>query len=203
MWYLIIWRFLFVYIGAKIFRKMIIANRRAVYPAQYNIEEVTVEEIKTILQAANWAPTHRRTEPWRFIVFHSKESRGKLAEFLSTTYREKSDNFTEVKFKKYQVNPVKAACVIAICFQRDPKESIPEWEEIASTAMAVQNMWLMASEMKIGTYWGSPAISKYLNEFVPMKEGEQCLGFFYMGKYDEELPEGFRQTTIEEKTRWF
>ena len=66
MWYLIIWRFLFVYIGAKIFSKMIskvIANRRAVYPAQYNIEEVTVEEIKTILQAANWAPTHRRTEP--------------------------------------------------------------------------------------------------------------------------------------------
>lgn len=194
-----------MYIGTKIIDIMIskiIARRRAVYPAQYNTEIITPEEIKTILQTANWAPTHRRTEPWRFIVFHSYESKGKLAEFLSTTYKEKSDNFSELKFKKYQVNPVKAACVIAICFQRDPKESIPEWEEIASTAMAVQNMWLTASEMNIGAYWGSPVISKYLNEFVNMEEGEQCLGFFYMGKYDVQLPNGFRQSTIEEKTRW-
>ncbi|MBW2936957.1 nitroreductase [Aureisphaera sp. CAU 1614] len=180
----------------------IIANRRAVYPAQYNMEEVTVEEIKTILQAANWAPTHRRTEPWRFIVFHSKESRGKLAEFLSTTYKEKSNNFSEVKYKKYQVNPVKAACVIAICFQRDPKESIPEWEEIASTAMAVQNMWLTASEMKIGAYWSSPSVSGSLGKLVDMNTGERCIGFFYLGKYDGELPEGSRQTTIDGKTRW-
>ena len=26
--------------------------------------------------------------------------------------------------------------------KRDLKESVPEWEEIAATAMAVQNMWL-------------------------------------------------------------
>ncbi len=180
----------------------IIANRRAVYPAQYNNKPIDVKEVAGVLEAANWAPTHRRTEPWRFIVFHTKESKEKLAKFLSTTYKEKSESFSEVKFKKYQVNPVKAACVIAICFQRDPKESIPEWEEIAATAMAVQNMWLTASEMNIGAYWGSPAISKHLNELVNMKEGERCLGFFYMGKYDEEIPEGFRETSIEEKTTW-
>ena len=194
-----------MYIGGLMIDIMIskiIANRRAVYPAQYNNNPISVEELNTILKSANWAPTHRRTEPWRFIVFHSIESKEKLSAFLSATYKEQAVNFSEVKYKKYQVNPVIAACVIAICFQRDPKESIPEWEEIASTAMAVQNMWLTASEMKIGAYWSSPSVSGSLAKLVDMNDGERCIGFFYLGKYDGELPEGSRQTTIDEKTRW-
>ena len=96
-----------------------------------------------MLEVANWAPTHRRTEPWRFKVMQG-ESQRRLAEFLAKTYKEKSESYSEFKHKKYKTNPIKAACVIAICMQRDPAESIPEWEEIAATAMAVQNMWLTA-----------------------------------------------------------
>ena len=180
----------------------IYSKRRAVYPAQYNTEEITIEEIQMLLAAANWAPTHKRTEPWRFKVFHTKESRSKLSSFLATTYKEKAEKFSEVTFKKYQKNPLKAACVIAVCYQRDTKESIPEWEEIAATAMAVQNMWLAASELEIGAYWGTPAIAKYLPNFIKMEEGEHCLGFFYMGKYNEPLPEGFRNTSTDGKTTW-
>jgi len=180
----------------------IIENRRAVYPAQYNAEAITKEEINTILEAANWAPTHRRTEPWRFKVFHSKESRGKLGVFLSNIYKEETEKYSEVKFNKYKANPLKAACMIAICYQRDPKESVPEWEEIAATAMAVQNMWLTASQMSIGSYWSSPSISKLLYKHIAMEEGEHCLGFFYLGRYDQELAEGFRNSAISEKTRW-
>lgn len=180
----------------------IIKSRRAVFPAQYNNETISEEEIKTILEAANWAPTHRRTEPWRFKVFRN-DSKARLAKVLAETYKDKSQDFSEFKYKKYQSNPLKAACIIAICMQRDPKETIPEWEEVAATAMAVQNMWLMAHEMKIGAYWGSPSIVKYMKDFLDLKEGERCLGFLYMGKYDGELPEGIRATPIEEKTVWF
>ena len=179
----------------------IIQNRRAVFPAQYNDEPISKDEIETILEAANWAPTHRRTEPWRFKVIQG-EAQLRLGAFLSETYKAKGKNFSEFKFQKYQNNPKKAACIIAICMQRDPNESIPEWEEMASTAMAVQNMWLTASEMKIGAYWSSPGIVKYMGEFFELQEGERCLGFFYMGKYDEELPRGERKTSISEKTVW-
>lgn len=179
----------------------IISSRRAVYPAQYNSDPISKEEIQAILEAANWAPTHRRTEPWRFKVLQG-DAKKKLAGFLAKTYKEKGENFSEVKYRKYQENPLKATCIIAICMQRDPSESIPEWEEIASTAMAVQNMWLMASTMRIGSYWGSPGVIKYMNEFFEMEDGERCLGFFYMGKYNGELPEGHRKTPISEKTTW-
>lgn len=181
--------------------KEIIASRRAVYPVQYNSETVTKEEIQSILESANWAPTHRRTEPWRFKVMQG-EILPKFADFLAETYKNTADKFSETKYNKYKTNPLKASAVIAICMQRDPNESIPEWEEIASTAMAVQNMWLTASELKIGAYWGSPSVIKYMDQFFDMNEGEKCLGFFYLGKYDGPLDSGTRKSEIVEKTVW-
>ncbi len=178
-----------------------IKNRRAVFPAQYNNQPITKKEILTVLESANWAPTHKRTEPWRFKVFHGI-SQVALGKFIAETYKQTTDNFSEFTYSKFMDNPVKAGCVISICMQRDPKESLPEWEEIAATAMAVQNMWLTAHEMGIGAYWASPGIIKYMDKFIQLEEGEQCLGFFYMGKYDDELPEGTRKSTIEEKTVW-
>lgn len=31
-------------------------------------DAVSSEQIEALLEAANWAPTHGRTEPWRFVV---------------------------------------------------------------------------------------------------------------------------------------
>lgn len=178
-----------------------IKNRRAVFHSQYNDKSISREEVLTLLEAANWAPTHKRTEPWRFKVFHGA-SQADLGKFMAETYKNTTEKFSENTYKKFNENPVKAKCVIAICFQRDPKESLPEWEEIAATSMAVQNMWLTASEMKIGAYWSSPGIIKYMDQFIDLNEGERCLGLFYMGKYDGDLPEGSRKTSIVEKTVW-
>ncbi len=178
-----------------------IKNRRAVFPAQYNDQPISKEEVLTILESANWAPTHKRTEPWRLKVFHGVSQVG-LGKFMAETYKQTTENFSEFTYNKFMDNPVKAGCVMAICMQRDPKESVPEWEEIAATAMAVQNMWLTAHDMGIGAYWASPGVLKYMDKFIQMEEGEQCLGFFYLGKYDDELPEGTRKTSIEAKTVW-
>lgn len=180
-----------------------ILKRRAVYPVQFNNKPIPKEKIATILESANWAPTHRRTEPWRFKVFFSEASRKALSNFLGATYQKTSPAFSEVKLKKILEKPLQSACVIAICFQRDPKESVPEWEEIAATAMAVQNMWLTAHELKVGAYWSSHGIKDQLYEHIPFLEGEKCLGFFYMGNFDHALESGTRNTSIHEKTRWF
>lgn len=181
----------------------LISARRAVYPNQFSDEILLMDEVKTILKAANWAPTHKRTEPWRFKVFFSQESRQGLSTFLATTYQKTAHPFSEVKLRKVSEKPLQSGCVIAICFQRDLKEVVPEWEEIAATAMAVQNMWLTAAEGNIGAYWSSPSLKNHLGEYIPLNEGEQCLGFFYMGKVKEPLPAGSRKSGIEEKTVWY
>ncbi|MEM0518020.1 nitroreductase family protein [Aequorivita flava] len=178
-----------------------IKSRRAVFPAQYNKQPIAKEDVLNILEAANWAPTHKRTEPWRFRVFHGVSQVG-LGKFMAETYKQTTEKFSEFTYNKLMDNPVKAGCVIVICMQRDPKESLPEWEEIAATAMAVQNMWLTAHDLGIGAYWSTPGILKYMDKFIQLEEGEQCLGLFYLGKYDEPLPEGTRKNSIETKTVW-
>jgi len=180
----------------------IIENRRAVFPVQYTSEVITKAELEQLLKAANWAPTHRRTEPWRFKVFYSEASRKSLSEFLSNTYQRTAAKPSEVKERKIAEKPLQSGCVMAVCMQRDPKECVPEWEEIAATAMAVQNMWLLAHEMGVGMYWSSPALKDHLGEHITLDDGEQCLGFLYMGKFEGELPEGVRNSSIEEKTVW-
>ena len=180
----------------------LIASRRAIYPEQYNPSPITEESIKSLLEAANWAPTHRRTEPWRFQVFHSEDARKQLSNFFAEVYPKTVVKLSEIKMRKYVVKPLKAGCVIAICLRRDPKESLPEWEEIAATAMAVQNMWLLATELGLGAYWSTPSLITHYGDYFQLGAGERCLGFFYLGHYDGEVPEGLRDTPIEEKTTW-
>lgn len=179
----------------------LIKKRRAIFPEQYIDKPIAKTDIEKILEAANWAPTHRKTEPWRFKVLqgNSKEA---LGTFLAIKYQETEPRPKKIKIKKLLEKPSISNVVIAICMQRDPKESVPEWEEIAATAMAVQNMWLCCTELGIGCYWSSPGLIKYMDEFFELNEGERCLGFFYMGYYEGEIPEQTREP-IEDKVVWF
>lgn len=181
----------------------IIQNRRAVFPAQYNDKPVSKEFIKILLQNANWAPTHKLTEPWRFKVVHG-DSKERLAIFLSDTYTDitPDDAFSPFKYKKIQNNCAAASYMIAICMQRDPKERVPEWEEVAATAMAVQNMWLTCAANDIGCYWSSPGLIEYMDQFFELAEGERCLGFLYVGNYDKEEGVSSKRTGIDSKVEW-
>lgn len=178
----------------------VIRQRRSVFPVQFNDRTIDRATIERILEAANWAPTHKKTEPWRFKVLMGKK-KDELGQFLSDTYQAVDLRPKQIKIKKLQENAQRSAVVIAICMQRDPLESLPEWEEIAATAMAVQNMWLCCTELGIGTYWSSPALITHMDGFFEMNEGERCLGFLYMGRYDEPLPQGERRP-IAEKVAW-
>ena len=178
----------------------IIRNRRSVFPAQYNGKPIPRERIEQVLESANWAPTHRLTEPWRFKVLQG-EALKSLGEFLRETYLRTEAKPKTFKAQKLLNNPQKAAAIIAICMQRDPEERVPEWEEIAATAMAVQNMWLTCTELGIGSYWSSPGLIRYMDEFFELSSGERCLGFFYMG-YADEVPEVVPREPISDKVQW-
>ncbi|KAA1244988.1 nitroreductase [Aquimarina sp. RZ0] len=181
----------------------IIKNRRSVFPSQYNNTPVSKKFIELLLENANYAPTHRLTEPWRFKIVRG-ETKNNLGDFLSDTYTDitPEDHFSPFKHKKIQDKCNSADVIIVICFQKDLKERVPEWEEIAATAMAVQNMWLTCSVHQIGCYWSSPLLIKYMGDFFDFEEGERCLGFFYIGNYNKEEELTAKRKPINEKVQW-
>ena len=42
----------------------VIKSRRTITPKNFNGKRLTENEIGLLLEAANWAPTHKKTEPW-------------------------------------------------------------------------------------------------------------------------------------------
>lgn len=160
----------------------LIRNRRAIYPATYTGEIIPDEKVRTVLENANWAPNHKKTEPWRFIIFKDKALQ-RLSSYLADYYVENTPKgkFSQTKYKKTINKTVNCSHVIAICMQRDPEESLPEWEEKAAVACAVQNMWLTCSAMGIGCYWSTPKAALDAKRFLQLDKGQQCLGLFYMG----------------------
>ncbi len=181
----------------------LIRKRRSIFPKTYNDKPIPRPIIEEVLENANWAPTHRLTEPWRFKVFVG-QSLERLGNYLADFYQNNTppEGFSEAKHKKTKESPLRSACVIAICMQRDPTNSVPEWEELAAVACAVQNMWLTCTAHGIGSYWSTPKAALAAYEFLGLGEGERCLGLFYMGYHD--LPEmPGKRSSISEKTTWF
>ncbi len=181
----------------------LIRQRRAVYPEVFSQEPIAWEELLQLLENANYAPTHRHTEPWRFRIIETKEKKEELGSILAACYQEQShtEAFSEIKFNKMKTRAGKSAVVLAICMQRDPKASIPEWEELAAVAMAVQNIWLSAWPLGIGMYWGSPKAieSPEIATFLGLQEGECCLGFLYMGRMQPQLQLEAKRRPITDK----
>jgi nitroreductase len=179
----------------------IIKRRRSIFPPSYTGEEIPDEMIVQVLESANYAPTHKLTQPWRFIVLR-KEAKHKFGLELARLYKEQT---AEAQFlqKKYDALVEKAdlsSCIIVLNAKLSP-ELLPEWEEIAAFACAVQNMSLTAESLKIGAYWSSPGTIKQLPEYFGMEENERCFGLFFMGFHNEE-PRAAKRTPMADKVRW-
>ncbi len=180
----------------------LIRNRRSIFPNTYTDKVIPKEVIQEILENANWAPTHRMTEPWRFKVLKG-DAKKRLGVFLQEQYSlTAGEKFSEMKHKKILKKTEQSDTIIAICMQRDPKESVPEWEEISSVAMAVQNMWLSCSAYGIGCYWSSPGTIVGDKGFFNLNEGETCLGLLYMGYPVEGFEPQGKRKEIADKVEW-
>tara|TARA_A100001011_G_scaffold9600_1_gene10732 strand:- start:885 stop:1436 length:552 start_codon:yes stop_codon:yes gene_type:complete len=167
--------------------KSIFSSRGSIFPIQFSDKEITDTQLNELFEAANWAPTHRRTEPWRFKVFRG-DKKTELSHFLVYAYTKTTPKFSKRKSKSIVEKINLSSAVVLICMKRDEKESVPEWEEIAAKAMAVQNLWLQTTELGLGGYWSTPAYINQIHQFIPFEENEKCLGLFYLGGFEGSMP---------------
>jgi len=179
----------------------IIKRRRSIFPPSYTQEEIPADVIQQVLDSANYAPSHKLTQPWRFIVFR-KAAKHKLGTELARMYKEETaeENFLLKKYDGIIDKANQASCIIVLNAQLHP-ELLPEWEEIAAFACAVQNMALTAEALNIGAYWSSPGTLSRMGSYLELKPNEKCFGVFYMGYHNEE-PRAAKRTPIAEKVRW-
>jgi nitroreductase len=183
----------------------VIANRRSLYQQQYTGVQVNDDIVHQMLKNANWAPTHKLTEPWRFVVFTGKGLE-KLAEFQGEVYKRvttANQTFKEERYQNLLTKPMQSSHIIAVGMKRDPKASVPEIEEVGAVFCAIQNMYLTAAAYGVGAYLSTGGITYFdeAKEYFGLGKDDKLIGFFHIGTPAIENPKGNRKG-VEGKIKW-
>ncbi|MCB9226629.1 MAG: nitroreductase [Chitinophagales bacterium] len=182
-----------------------IKERRTIKPEQCSNEKIPDADVWTILECANWAPTHGYTEPWRFVVF-TDEGKHTISKAHADMYKNNApaDKFKQVKYNGLIERAKSTSHIIAIINKRGANAHIPKIEEIEATAMAVQNMQLAASAMGYAAYIhsGGMTFTDEMKNYLGFEAEDDVLGFLYLGVPNEEIKPGRRITPIQDKVKW-
>jgi nitroreductase len=183
----------------------LISARRSIFPQFYTGEKVDDAIITQMLINATWAPTHKLTQPWRFIVFTGNGLK-QLAQSQADIYKDvtsRDGSFKQDKYDSLLKKPLLSSHIIVVCMVRDPKKSVPELEEIGAVFCAVENMYLTAHAYGVGSYLSTGGIT-YFNEaksLFGLEADDKVLGFMHVGT-PKEQPRGAKRKPVEEVTQW-
>jgi nitroreductase len=181
----------------------IVSNRRTIKPQQMNGRKIDDGIIEQLIALADWAPTHGRTEPWRFYIFGGE----KVAVFCkdhADMKRKAQPDFSEDAYQKLSDMGALASHIILLVMRRGELPKIPILEEIAATAAAVQNLLLGAESLGIAAYWGTggSVLQPEMKAYLHLREEDQVLGALYLGYSDAPAKPGVRNTPLAEKIKW-
>ena len=171
-------------------------ERRSHFVKEFNGAIAPIELIEQLIQNANWAPSHKLTLPWRFVVFGHNQlpnlvnaTKQSMLEMNPETADEKLTKVSKVEEK------VSHAIAIILC----PSNQVPLWEEHASIGAAIQNMYLTLNAWDhFGGYWttGMATNSALVREFLKLQSHEQHLGYFIIGGLDTKRKQAHRPAPI-------
>jgi nitroreductase len=172
-----------------------IRKRRSQKLGDYSGDDVSVDVVWSMLNAAMWAPFHGKKVPWRFVIL-GKEGMAEMNTRTMNWYEnvydgdpEKKATIIEKMKKSAQKWTTKPSYVCPIIMKRaaDPSKIMPEWEESAAVACAVQNMCLQATKYPdVGVYWSSWKEawrdSDDCKTFLKIEKDDKMLGILVIGK---------------------
>ncbi len=181
-----------------------IAARRSIF--DFRPTAVPRPQIERALQAAVWAPNHKLTEPWRFIVV-GPEGKRRLSEVYA---RIKQDAVpvditpaarAELGRKAAAKLMGKPAVMAVTCsVSGDP---FRDREDYAATCCAIQNIMLAAWEDGVGMQWSTSGLIEDAEalQVLGVDAGrERVAGLLYAG-YAERVPQSSRKPAAE-LTTW-
>lgn len=183
----------------------IIRERRSMFPKDFTGEFIDDKIIWQLLENANWAPNHKHTEPWRFKVF-CKDGLMVFANKQANFYHKRyfgTEKFLEKKYHKLLNNPLKCSHIISIGLHRTADAIVPEIEEVAAVACAVQNILLSAHAYGLGAYWSTGGLTykEEAKSFFNLGKKDKLMGFIYLGVTNT-LQDPGKRKPIQEKVSW-
>jgi nitroreductase len=166
-----------------------IRQRRAI--RRYLPDPVSRENIRTILDAANWAPSAMNRQQWQFVVVTGKKI-GEMGESFKRVIEEYTRNwdssrmrgspFTREEFIRFAATYGGAPVVIAVLTDT---ANTPDFQRanLESASAAMQNLILAATALGLGTCWmtGPLQDEKALRRILQIPEGKEVIAVTPLG----------------------
>ena len=170
---------------------------------QFSGEDISVEEIEVLLEAAVWAPNHRNNEPWRFFTVRKESSiRNEIANGIIALQESNSTGkLPDLHKQRITQDIARQPWLIFVYSEISDRDEITE-ENYGAVCCAIQNMLLMATAMGLSVGWSTGGISKIenLDNIFGIEEPLKIVGVLTVG-YPVSTVEKTR-TDYNDKTTW-
>ena len=152
--------------------------------------------LQNLLQAAHKAGSVGLMQPWRFIRITEEKLREKIYQLVeqerintAKALAEREDEF--MKLKVEGIKECAELLVVALPDKREQhifgRRTLPEMD-LASTACAIQNMWLAARAEGLGMGWVSLFEPTALAELLKMPTDSKPIAILCLGHVEEFYP---------------
>ena len=162
-----------------------IKKRRTIHI--FSKKSVPSEVIQKSIVAANQAPCHRRTFPWRFTNIGIKKRELLYQLQLTLKFGDTSiDESSLKKIKEKMLNPSHLLIATQVCTDNQTQKL----EDYAACACAIQNLSLSLVADDAGSKWSTGNITKdpYTYQIAEINSSEEeIIGFIWIG-YGAEPP---------------
>ena len=139
------------------------------------------EQMDIIYKAALRAPDHAWLRPSRFLQV-TGDGLDKLSKIFYQYAKENMGDISEDKLIKYKKAPFRAPMIIILITNVTNHPSVPEHEQMFSTAAAAQNILLALHAFKFGGIWrtGKFAMNKDIEKSLGLASNQKILGFLLL-----------------------
>ena len=157
----------------------IFEQRRTVH--KFKKEKVNDDIIDRALIAANLAPCHKLTFPWRYRDI-SVEKRNRIFEICLKLKSKKIKLSTSAETRLYDkmMNPSH----MIVASQIKSSNPVIEKEDYAACSCSIQNMMLSLAHDNVGSKWSTGKVTKSPDTYEITNinsDEEEIIGFIYIG----------------------
>ena len=163
----------------------------------------TAEQREVMFAAAMRAPDHGQLRPWRFLTVEG-QARHRMGELLAEAARFNDPLVAEAVVEKALNGPLRAPLVVVVIARLQDHFKIPKSEQMLAAGCAAHAILLAAYAQGVGGVWrtGELAYSPHVAKGLGLEDGEEVIGFLYLGTPQKEARTAPKAETAEFVSEW-
>jgi nitroreductase len=140
---------------------------------------VSHDLVRRLCELAQWAPNHKRTWPWRFVLVEG-DSRARLGDVIAEAMDLHGDPPEKVAKARTKYLRTPATLIVGAAEGDSPTRSAENRDAVAA---GVQNLLLAATAAGLASYWGScpKGAESAVTSLCGWDPGTHVSGLIYLG----------------------